>query len=112
MPGEPEPRQIGGDSHASDSPSRHAVRRNRKRADVHTQAAAAAERRRLARQDGVELNLHGRNARLGRRTAKETTRTRPWGEIGISVGEGPHHGQLGRFLVSVGFTRDPVRQKM
>ena len=30
--------------------------------DVHdTQAAAAAEGRRLARQDSVEFNLHGRN---------------------------------------------------
>lgn len=29
-----------------------------------TQAAAAAEGRRLARQDGVEFNLHGRNGQV------------------------------------------------
>jgi hypothetical protein len=33
-----------------------------RRSSLHdTQAAAAAEGRRLARQDGVEFNLHGRN---------------------------------------------------
>lgn len=31
---------------------------------VHTQADAAVVRRRLARQDGVDFNLHGRNGRV------------------------------------------------